>query len=148
METAVKSPALLMRIFKLAWIVSAFLFVYIVVTIPADGHHSVSPVFELAITVVAFLCVVVGFNTRRFFFGAGRRASENEPQSIQLKRWMTTNVMSLAYFEACILFGLVLHFLGARVRFVELLFVVGILSMIFWSPGTPPTTEEGRSSQG
>ncbi len=106
-----------------------------------------SPAFELVITVVALACIVIGFNTRRFFFRTAGRTSQNSPASVQLRRWMATNIMSLAYFEACILFGLVLHYLRARVRLVELLFGVGIVSMLVWSPGAPPGTEEPEFPQ-
>jgi hypothetical protein len=54
---------------------------------------------------------------------------------------MTKGVLSLAFFEACILFGLVLHFLHGSARLVELLFAAGILAELIWDPGEPPGAE-------
>jgi hypothetical protein len=60
---------------------------------------------------------------------------------------MTKGILSLALFEACILFGFALHYLGGRVWLVELLFGAGIAAELFWSPGEPPNAESGEFPQ-
>lgn len=146
MENSVKSPVLTMRILKYAFVVSAFLFIYVAMTIPPQPHQQVSRPFEIAITFAGLACVLGGFFLPGILFRAAERAPQDNSAEIELRRWMTKGILSLAYFEACILFGLVLHFLGANIRFAGLLFAVGIVAELFWSPGVPPTTE-GNSPQ-
>jgi hypothetical protein len=51
---------------------------------------------------------------------------------------MTKGILRVAFFEACVLFGLVLHYLHGRDWPVEFLFGAGIAAMLFWGPGEPP----------
>ena len=148
MEAKAQSLALIMRLLKLAFIVSGFLYFYMVKTIPSHAQRPVSGTIELALTIVAFMCIVVGYLVPRFVFRAAESRYQSNPALTPQKRWLTKGIMSLAYFEACILIGFALHLLGAPMRWVELLFGVGIVSMLFWSPGTPPTAENGEFPQG
>jgi len=128
---------------KLSFIVASLMFVFVVARVPTQApQQPVSPAFEWAVTAMALIDDVIGLNGRRFYFWMTKRVSENARAATPLGRWMTANVMSLAFIESCILFGMVLHFIGANVRLVQLLFAVGILSLIFWSPGTPPAADE------
>ena len=146
MEGKPQSPALVMRVMKIVFIVSGVLFFFVALKLPNNTSQPPMPKIQLLLTVLALSNVVFGFNTRRIIRGA-KGTSEDVPTSIQLKRWMSAGVVSLAFFESCILFGFVLHFLGAPFWRVELLFGVGLIAMLFWSPGTPPGTE-GNSLQG
>jgi hypothetical protein len=132
-----------MLVMKLAFLVSALLFAYVAIKVPTQPQPSPSPAVEWTITTFAIIDDLIGLNGRRFYLWIAKRASENSLAATPLGRWMTANVMSLAFMESCILFGMVLHFIGANLRLVQLLFVVGILSLLFWSPGTPPTASEG-----
>ena len=147
MEGKVQSPALTMRILKYAFVVSAFLFIYVAIEIPVQPHAPVSQPIELVITFAGLTCIVVGFLVPRFVFRAPESTYQRNPALPPLKRWMTKGIMSLAYFEACILFGLVLHYLGARAWLVELLFGAGIAAELIWSPGTPPGAEDRELPQ-
>ena len=146
MEGKPQSPALVMRVMKIVFIVSGVLFFFVALKLPNNASQPPTSKIQLLLTVLALSNVVFGFNTRRIIRGA-KGTSEDVPTSIQLKRWMSAGVVSLAFFESCILFGFVLHFLGAPFWRVELLFGVGLIAMLFWSPGTPPGTE-GNSLQG
>jgi len=146
MEGKPQSPALVMRVMKIVFIVSGVLFFFVALKLPNNASQPPTPKIQLLLTVLALSNVVFGFNARRIIRGA-KGTSEDVPTSIQLKRWMSAGVVSLAFFESCILFGFVLHFLGAPFWRVELLFGVGLIAMLFWSPGTPPGTE-GNSLQG
>ncbi len=138
MDGKSQSPTLVMRVIQIAFIVSGFLYLYIMTMIPSHAHRPPTPAVELAIAVVALTRVVVGFNTKRIFVCSSEGTPQDVSAQTQRSRWMTAGVMSLAFFEACILFGFVLHVLGARGWLVGLLFGIGIGSMIFWSPGEPP----------
>lgn len=147
MERKLQSPALVMRILKYAFVVSAFLFIYIAVKIPAQPHAPVSPQIELVIAFAGLTCVAAGYFLPGLIFKAAQSATYRGSAESQLKRWITKGVISLAYFEACILFGLVLHFLGARAWLVELLIGAGLAAELIWSPGTPPDAAQGSISQ-
>ena len=147
MESSLKSPALTMRILKYAFVVSAFLFIQVAIEIPVQPHPLVSQPIEIVITFAGLACVLGGFVLPRVIFQRAERSPQNNSAEAQLKRWMTKGILSLAYFEACILFGLVLHVLGARVWLVDLLFGVGIAAELIWSPGKPPGAEGGEFPQ-
>jgi hypothetical protein len=144
MDSSVKSPVLTMRILKYSMVVSGLMFIYIAFTIPVQTQPPVGRPFEIAITFVALACVLAGFVLPRILFQTESGAPQNNSTDVQLKRWMTKGIFSLAFFEACILFGLVLHFVQARVWLVELLFGLGIAAELIWSPGTPPGSESGE----
>jgi|SRR5579859_4093415 len=144
MESSLKTPALTMRIMKYAMVLSAFLFIYIAITIPAQPNQPVGSALEIAITFVAIACVIGGFILPRIFFQTPNRTPQDNSAQAQLQRWFTKGVLSLAFFEACVLFGLVLHFLQARVWLVDFLFGLGIAAELIWSPGPPPGAESAE----
>ena len=150
MDASARQALLIVRVLKLSFIVAGAMFIFLVIRIPAHPIAAPSPTVELAITVVALLCVVAGF------FVPGRLSLPVSPSSPSLlgnsasapvKGWFARCVLSLAFFDACNLFAVVLHFLGARVRIVELVFAIGMLSLIFWSPGTPPSSDQNLVEQ-
>ena len=148
MERQAQSPAPVMRILKYAFVVSAFLFILVMKQIPVQPGPPMGRKFEAAIAFVGLVSVVVGFLVPRFVFQAAQRTPRKDSTAIQLQQWITKGVMSLAFFEACILFGLALHFLHGSVRLVELMFTAGIAAELFWSPGKPPSAENGEFPQG
>jgi hypothetical protein len=64
-----------------------------------------------------------------------------------MQRWFTGYILSLAFFESCSLFGVVLHFMGARILVVEVLFAASLLAILVRSPGVPPSDEGVPLSQ-
>ncbi len=148
MEKQVQSSALFMRILKYAFVVSAFLFIYIAVKVSVPVHVPVGIPIEIAITFAGLACVLGGFLLPRYVYRAVERTAGGEPPEKQLQRWRAKGILSLAYFEACVLFGLVLHFLEARTWLVGLLFGAGIAAMLVWSPGKPPGADDANPAQG
>ena len=134
---------LLMRILKYAFVLSAFMFIYVAIKIPVQPHQPVSQPVEIAITFAALGCVLAGFVLPRILFRAAERTPQNNSDEAQLKRWITKGIIGIAYFEACILIGLALHFLQGSVWLIDLLFGLGIVAELFWNPGTPPGAEKG-----
>jgi nicotinamide riboside transporter PnuC len=147
MESQVKSPALVMRVVRIAFIVSGFLYFYVALKLTGQAQQPVASSLQWALTIVAFACLIFGFNARRFLAQPAASPAEKTPTSEQLKRWMTTSVISLALFEACILFGFALHVMGAPLWRVALLFSAGIASMLLWSPGERPDAGSGEFPQ-
>ena len=144
MGPAQNSPAFVMGVMKLAFLLSFAMFIIVVVRTPAPTLQSPNPTLEWSISTIAIISAIVGYFGRGLLGRMMGSASTNRTTSNPLGLWMTGNVFSLACIEACVLFGVVLHFVGARVRFVELLFSVGIIVLLIWSPGTPPTGQEGQ----
>lgn len=148
MNSPMKSPASMMRVLKLAFVASAFLFILVVARASVQPGPPVSQQFQLAVAFVGFMCVLAGFLLPQFLFRTTQDTVQNLSAAVRLKRWMAKSLMSLAFFEACILFGLTLHFLHGSTRLVEILFGVGIAAELFWSPGTPSGAEDGVRAQG
>jgi hypothetical protein len=142
MDQKAKQALLTARILKISFIVSGLMFLYIVFKIPPNGTEPVQPAFELIISAVALTNIVLGFVLPGLVAGATRgRQSGASPSATPMQRWFTGYILSLAFFESCSLFGLVLHFLGARIQVVELLFAASLLAILFRSPGAPPSDE-------
>ncbi len=142
MESKVQSPALVMRIIKYAFVVSAFLFIRVAIEIPVQPHSALGQPVELGITIVALICIVVGFLVPRFVFRTAERTYRSNPallaQTVDDERRYAPGL-----FRSVILFGLMLRYLGAHAWLVELLFGLGIAAELIWSPGTPPDAALG-----
>jgi len=141
METAIKASRII-RIMKICFLVYGASLILVVYRVPAKVRHPPNSSFELAISLVAIVNVALGFFPPQFLSKLTARSSASQRASTPLQLWMTRSVSSMALFLSCVLFGLVLHFVGAQLHLVELLFTVGLLSLLFWSPGTPPGTED------
>ena len=135
------------RIMRISFVVFGLLLVYIVIKLPAQPQVPPDPAFELAITALGLVEIVAGFFAPRFLLALAKRAPQTAAKATPAKQWLSANIVSLACFDACMLFGLVLHFVGAHPRFVELLVGAGLAALILWRPGTPPTEEEGTPIQ-
>jgi hypothetical protein len=133
---------LTVKTLKISFIVAGLLFLYLVFKLPPNNTAPPQPAFELIVSAIALINVALGFILPGFMVRAALRGqSSAQPPATPIQRWMSGCVLSLALFQSCNLFGLVLHFVGARVLIVESLFAVGLLAMLFWSPGAPPADE-------
>lgn len=147
MDVPAQQAVRMVRIMKWCFILSAALFIFVAVRIPTPEEHAPNSTFEFAISIAALGCVVAGFLLPKLLSSSTATSMQRTPASTPVKRWFSGCVVSLACFNACSLFAFALHFVGARVRIVELLFAIGMLSVIFWSPGNPPSANEGNPIQ-
>jgi hypothetical protein len=148
MDSKARQALVMARILKIAFIVSGLMFLYIVFKIPPNETEPLQPAVELIISAVALTNIVLGFVLPRYVARAARsRQSSVGPSTTPIQRWMTGYVLSLALFESCSLFGLVLHFIGARILVVELLFAASLLAILLRSPGVPLTDEGEKPAQ-
>lgn len=138
----------LMTTIKIAFVVSELLFVYIVVTIPAQGRHPADLPFEAGLLIAAVTAVALGFLAPRIFGRAPIRKTHDRSVSTAPNRWLAVNLMSIAFFESSSLFGVALHFDRGNVQLVALLLAMGIISTIVWRPGAPPASGIATPSQG
>lgn len=128
----------LIRMMKISFLAFGVLLIYVMIKAPAHTHAAPKPTFEWTITVLALAAVAAGFLAPQLPRRAGRLTRDERPESAALNQWLRVRVLSLACFNGCMLFGFMLHFVGARVQLVEVLFATGVISLVFWRPGDPP----------
>lgn len=147
MDSGAIGPMRVVFIMKPSFIVFGLLLIYLVIRVPVPSQAPANPVVELAITVLAFTNVIIGFFAQRLCGRSMKRTSRGQSGPTPVNQWMRTNVVSLACFNACMLFGFILHSMGGRVRFVQALLTIGIISLLIWRPQPPPSIEEGKPFQ-
>ncbi len=130
-----------MRIMKFSFFVAGLLFLYVAVKVPANSPAHVAPAFEFAITAMGLAAVVAAFMLPRFLANAAKNKAQSSSTSTPIQQWFSRNVLALAFLESCTLYGVVLHFVGARVQFVAVLFTVGLTSLLLWTPEAPLSEE-------
>ena len=147
METTAGKAQLIMRIVRFGFIAFSALLIFLVFKLPAPSAATPNPVAEVAISIVALTNIALGFFAPRFLLSSARMRSRHASTSTPVQRWLSGCILSLALFESCVLFAFVLHQIGARERIVETLFGLGMISLLFWNPGTPPSDEDRSASR-
>ncbi|HLY41013.1 MAG TPA: hypothetical protein VKR52_07340 [Terracidiphilus sp.] len=142
MDTTGKQSLRVVRVMQVSFVIAGLLFILTTVRIPSRVGSPPPPGIEIAISIAALLCVAAGFMVPKFLSLAALQNQRSGPAS-PVQKWFTRCILSLAFFDACNVFAVALHFLGAHARVVELLFAVGMLTLIFWKPGTPPSLDQG-----
>lgn len=133
---------------RISFICFGLLLVYLTMRMPAPPHVSANPTFEWVITVIGLTNVLLGFFAPRLFRRALQQASARQPSSGPVAQWMAVNVVSLAFFDACMLFGFVLHAVGSEARFVEITIGAGLISLVVWKPKPVPGNEGASTLPG
>ncbi len=141
-------PARVMRIIWFGFVLSGVMLIYIVVTIPDRAPGPMGPAVQIVLTVVALAAVALGFVMPRILRRAAGRARERQRGPSALNAWFRDNLVGLAWIYSCNLFAFVLHFFRARVGLVEILFAIGMISLLLWQPGSPPLLERGKGTRG
>lgn len=144
MEKVAIPAGRVMRIVWFGFVLAGVMMIGVAIAIPARTANHVEPPIEWVLTVMGLSDVVLGLFARKFLIRLARRAPQATVGSAALNQWFTGSTATLAYIFSCNLFALLLHFLGARAGFVELLFGVGMISLLLWRPGTPPISEAGN----
>lgn len=144
MEQKAQSLAPVMRVIKYAFVVSGILFVYIAFKVLEQPQHEASQAIQIAITAIGLWSVTSGFYFPRWVFRRAEARSQVLPAEVKVKRWRAKCVLTLAFFEASVLYGFLLRVLGGSTLFVGLLMGAGIAAELIWSPGTPPGEQSGQ----
>ena len=148
MEPTVAQAQRSVKILKIVFIVSFVLLIEVTFRFLHPSAAPPSPAMEIAISLLALASIAVGFLAPKFLFSQVKQIAENTPQQTPVKRWITFSLMSIAFFESCILFALVLRLIGAQTWIVGSLDAVGLIALLVWNPGTPPSEDSGMNSQG
>ena len=148
-QTPITSRAAALRmvlVMRLFFVVSAFLFLYMILKVLPGGTQPPNPVVETAITVIALGSVAMAFVLPRMLAGRAKRTTGSATQAAQLQFWVLGSVVGFAFLEACSLFGIVLHVMGANLWRSELLIGVGIIATVFFSAGEAPADESNSGA--
>ena len=131
------------RVLQFGFLFFGFLIVYLIFKLPSRAPAAINPTAEMVIALFAMGVLILGWSGR----GLSRKLVSLGPLATPLSAWFTGNVFGLACVNACLLFGFVLHSMGARTRVVELLIGAAMLSFLFWMPGKAPASEPGSGMQ-
>lgn len=135
------NPARFALILKLAFLVASLLFTYIAYILPVQPGPPVDHSFELGISALALADIVIAYILPPFLARAAARRASATPALPTLQQWMSRNLVALAFLQSSVLFGFVLHVLGANPRLAFLVMGVGILAILLWRPSAPPAIQ-------
>ena len=141
MEKVAISPARMMGIIRFGFFLAGVMMIFVAIMIAPQTHVPVDPTIEGIITVLGLGAVFLGFFMPKMLRVSAKREREGQTESAALLRWLRDNLFGLVCIFASNVFAFVLHFLRARAGFVELLFGVGMISLLLWRPETPPVAD-------
>jgi len=141
MEKVAISPARIMGIIRFGFFLAGVVMIFVTIMIPPQTHVPVDPTIEGIITVLGLGAVFLGFFMPKMLRLSAKREREGQTESAALNAWFRDHLFGLVCIYLSIVFAFVLHFLRARAGFVELLFGVGMISLLLWRPETPPATD-------
>ena len=120
------------RIIRLCMLAAVALYFVLAARLPATSHATELETIEVAIAVVSLACVSSAFYfNRKFICKAETLMYQGPDEGKASKRWRAGYLVIYVLSLAFALYGLVLHFLGARFAHVVPFFVVGA-AMILW----------------
>jgi len=98
-------------------------------------ESQVPAVFPLALGFGAISTISVGLILRQRLVMAPAAALASDPENkAVLRRWRGGNIVSFAFAESIMLFGVVLKFMGERWNIVAVFFAAGLLMLLLWTP--------------
>lgn len=148
MEEVAIPSARVMRIIWFGFVLAGVMLIYIVIAIPAQAPRPMDPTVALGLTIIALVDVALGFFMPRILRRFAKQARQGLTRSAALNAWFRDNLIGLTWVYSCNLFAFALHFIGARAGLVELLFGVGMTSLLLWRPSAPPAGEPGTLTRG
>ncbi len=127
-----------MRIIHGAMLLAAFMYVWIAEKLNYGQSPRDISTFYMVLCFQIVLIVVIAFFFRRRFVSASVETLRTDPNNATaLGRWRTGQIMSYAFAESVVLFGLVVRFTGATRMQAVPFYVVGILMLLVFYPQEP-----------
>jgi hypothetical protein len=139
-------PVRTLRIFQIVGIVFTLLLFEIIYTLPANSGDATITPLKWGLVLFALLSAVFGFTLQRRI----QRTPANPQLAVKstpVKRWMVGNVIRIAYAISVSLYGILLHFLGGPERLAAALVALGLVLLLFWSPGEVPQESDRQTGQ-
>jgi len=123
-----------LRLIHFAFVITWFMYLAVLIYLKFP-ESQVPTVFPLVLGFVAISTISVGQTLRQRLVIAPAAALVSGPENKTiLRRWRAGNIVSFAFAESIMLFGVVLKFLGERWSIVAIFFAVGLLMLLLWSP--------------
>jgi hypothetical protein len=93
---------------------------------------------------VAISSIQLCHTLRQKLLFAPAAALVSDPENaVLLRQWRAGNIVSFAFAESVMLFGVILKFLGERWSIVSIFFGIGLLLLLLWSPKKSQTLPPG-----
>lgn len=123
-----------LRLIHTAFVFTWFMYIGLVVYLQLP-EKPVPPVIPVALGVAAVSSISVARILRQKLLVEPARTLVSDPENAPiLRRWVSGNIVSFAFAESIVLFGVVLRFLGERWRVAAIFFGAGLLLLLFWAP--------------
>jgi F0F1-type ATP synthase membrane subunit c/vacuolar-type H+-ATPase subunit K len=123
------------RVIHAAFLLAALLYVWLPAMIVHASGKEAPTAMVLAVSMVALSSLGIAvFLRRRMVRPAADRLSKN-PEDVQAAgRWRSSVVVSLAFCESLVLYGLALWFIGAGWNVYGVFYAMGIFLLLAWYP--------------
>ena len=123
------------RVIHAALLLAALLYVWLPTMIVHTSGKEVPIAMVLAVSIVALSSLGIAvFFRRRMVQPAADRLSKNPEDAQAAGRWRSSVVVSLAFCESVVLFGLILWFIGAGWNVYGVFYAIGIFFLLAWYP--------------
>jgi hypothetical protein len=124
-----------MRIIHMAFVVTWFLFLFMVQVVLQPSVHSLDSMTLGAIALAALSSIATGWALRNRNLAAALETLARQPgDPSALARWRTANILSFTFAETATLFGLLLKVLGASWAIAGWFFAGGLFLLLLWAP--------------
>jgi hypothetical protein len=132
--TPIESTLRSARVIHLAFLAAAILYFAVLFQI-RPVERSVDPILIYALAFLCLSVIWVGFFLRaRMVTAPAARLSANPQDTASLKQWRSGQIVSFAFAESVVFYGVLLKFLGAAWNIAGTFFVVGVLLLVAWTP--------------
>jgi hypothetical protein len=125
---------------QIAFIVFGCSVFYLMHVVKPNAETPPAPALYESIAAVAVADGFIGIMMHRLLLKAKARPLPNGRMPTGAERWLSANVVRLAFATSTSLFGFVLHVLGAPERLAQILVGLGILYMLM-PPGALPAEQ-------
>ena len=128
----------MLRLTHGALLLAVPLYVLVLQMIPAPASEPINASIPVVVGLIALLELSTAATIRSRKLGPAFDALRTNPNDAKaLDLWRQGSLVSACCAMTVVLFGLVLHFLGASRLQVAAFFVVGTTAMLFWWPRRP-----------
>jgi hypothetical protein len=132
-----------LRLIHLAFVFTWFMYLGLLFYLRLP-EKSVPIILTVALGTIAASTISVAQTLRQKLLFAPATALVSDPENaVLLRRWRAGNIVSFAFAESVMLFGVVLKFLGERWSIVSIFFGVGLLLLLLWAPQKIQTLTPG-----
>ncbi|MGD0912643.1 MAG: hypothetical protein ABR928_12150 [Terracidiphilus sp.] len=136
-----------LRIVRICFLVYAIGLLWVMHIIKPTNGAPADPIIYKSIAAIAVADGFMGIFLQRMLLKAKARPLPNGKMPTAAQRWLTANILRLAFALSTCLFGLVLHVLGAPERLAQALVILGILFMLV-RLGKPPADDPANAPYG